>query len=418
MAKARRAAERVARIAAWLAINAAFAAGCGEQSSGSSGETHFLSCHTDADCTPLGQSYRCQAGECRLSASTPGIADTDGGKSESGLLDASGGNRDSGLLDVTGGDAGARDGGVRDASSSSEAPDSGLTDAYSALDAPYMEPVDAASTLAACEASGQALRASWTESSFRDALVRSWVLCDTVSIFGTSEAGLQMLADNRWYKLYMTNGALVHGSGPDDSGSWEMTATTDGAGNLTFAVNLLLSGGRFVPTLPQFTILPDKMHLTSTGTPATYVALGEATTAVPEPDILVSYPPAACTADGGTPTAPATLDAFRTLLVGRWLTCSGSAFGTTDEVGVEITADGAWYKLYPGSVPGATVVRGHGFEREGSWGIQGGTAGTLLQVDFAIWGDGTAHDHATFTTDPRQMHLAGLPANGDYAIDP
>src|SRR5678816_1051332 len=45
-----------------------------------SGETHFLACHTDADCKPAGSEYRCAAdNRCRV----PGT-NKDGGTRDSG----------------------------------------------------------------------------------------------------------------------------------------------------------------------------------------------------------------------------------------------------------------------------------------------------------------------------------------------
>jgi hypothetical protein len=61
---------------------------------------------------------------------------------------------------------------------------------------------------------------------------------------------------------------------------------------------------------------------------------------------------------------PSSIDALTTALVGTWVLCGTlSAFDGTDE-GVEIDADGTWYRLY--AVNGA-LTRGQGIADHGTW---------------------------------------------------
>jgi hypothetical protein len=110
-------------------------------------------------------------------------------------------------------------------------------------------------------------------------------------------------------------------------------------------------------------------------------------------------PPAACSLPEqgliSTP-GPGTLPG---LIIGSWLLCQQpSTFGTSDEIGLEIAADGSFYKLYRS--PAGTLERGVGFNKQGHWEIVDDR-----QLNLNVDGQGTAIILPQFATTPRKMRL-------------
>jgi len=104
-------------------------------------------------------------------------------------------------------------------------------------------------------------------------------------------------------------------------------------------------------------------------------------------------------------------------MTGRWLLCGHESVFAMDggDVGLEITADNHWYKLF--AAEGAATVRGAGFDEEGTW-----TAidlGDHIQMNFEIFGSGTIFTAPVFASTPRAMRLNNNGVLvGDYVIDP
>ncbi len=86
-----------------------------------------------------------------------------------------------------------------------------------------------------CEAREEPYRPA-TEAEFRSAIMGTWLVCGTPSMFGTDEAGLEIRADGRWAKLYrVSNSTLLRGEG----GTWETIDTSSvNGGRPTFQLNL------------------------------------------------------------------------------------------------------------------------------------------------------------------------------------
>ena len=85
------------------------------------------------------------------------------------------------------------------------------------------------------------------------------------------------------------------------------------------------------------------------------------------------------------------------------------------DVGLEITPDNHWYKLFPAQ--GAATVRGAGFDEEGTWTSL--DLGDHFQVNFDIFGSGTVITAPVFASTPRAMRLNNNGVFvGNYVIDP
>ena len=102
-----------------------------------------------------------------------------------------------------------------------------------------------------------------------------------------------------------------------------------------------------------------------------------------------------------------TLADFQTAVFGDWGLCkSPSVFGTTDEVGLEITPDQRWHKLMPSG--GLAVTLGTGWGYEGSWEIidtsmMNGPG--VFQLNLSIDGSGTVITIPVFAQSPDIMRL-------------
>jgi hypothetical protein len=114
-----------------------------------------------------------------------------------------------------------------------------------------------------------------------------------------------------------------------------------------------------------------------------------------------------------------TLASFVEAIQGRWLSCEGSAF-CTNEIGIEITADGRWYKL---DAAGPTaLVRGAGLDESGTWRVTDTSgmnpAGSWAwQLNFDA-GTGTMPTHPALSTGPHHMRIDNNGVcQGDYTLD-
>jgi hypothetical protein len=88
------------------------------------------------------------------------------------------------------------------------------------------------------------------------------------------------------------------------------------------------------------------------------------------------------------------------LLPGKWFNCGPlSLFQTSDDIGIEILADGTWYKLY---WTGTDVVRGVGFGKLGTWSVAAGGICCAVQLA-AEGGTGGLAFVPAFATSPKKM---------------
>jgi hypothetical protein len=104
-------------------------------------------------------------------------------------------------------------------------------------------------------------------------------------------------------------------------------------------------------------------------------------------------------------------------MTGRWLLCGDESVFAADggDVGLEISADNHWYKLFPAQ--GGATIRGAGFDEEGTWTSL--DLGDHFQVNFEIFGSGTVITAPVFASTPRAMRLNNNGVFvGNYVIDP
>lgn len=136
---------------------------------------------------------------------------------------------------------------------------------------------------------------------------------------------------------------------------------------------------------------------------------------LPPASFMATTPAPECQMPESGPQMPQSDAEIRALLVGRWLTCSPGFPYDTGSKGLEIACDGTWYLLYE-QTPG-TLTRGTGFQKQGTWTIDplGGTYPTNPQLNFDIFGSGTAYFFPAWASTPRKMTLVGMGGNPVYA---
>lgn len=207
-----------------------------------------------------------------------------------------------------------------------------------------------------------------TESEFQTVMTGVWLLCQSPSFFGTSEAGMELGADGRWSKLERTpSGALARSGGWGNEGSWSTYDTSAMNGPLTYQLNVYVDGGGASYTTPFFgegssSSGITKVKLDNMSGPVAYVPAPAGTKILPVP-----FPPApgkGCEARE-EPFSPTSEAEFRSAMIGTWLACSKPTFLGSDEDGVEVRADGRWSKLYRTSKH--SFVRASGPGNEGTW---------------------------------------------------
>lgn len=119
----------------------------------------------------------------------------------------------------------------------------------------------------ACRRQPQGSRVTPTEATFRELLVGTWLLCDPISVFGTTEdVGLVINADFTWQKLLRTDdGEVVAPSAWGQAGTWESLDTSSMNGPGFFQLNIAVNGSGMIYTHPVFAIEPDVMRLDNNG---------------------------------------------------------------------------------------------------------------------------------------------------------
>ena len=257
-----------------------------------------------------------------------------------------------------------------------------------------------------------------TEDLFRGKIVGQWMLCGTTSIFGTGEAGLEIAGDGTWYKLVGNAGAATRATEPTEHGTWEVIDTSSMNSPGWFQLNLDNSIGTVIVS-PRFTSSPVKMAVSNNGVfDAVYVLPNQPFEPRLDETFAADFPPSACGQPEPTPDFTESLSEFQSWITGRWLSCGSSAFGSTDDVGIDITSDGKFRRLslLPGT--NAIVVVGHGFDREGTWELtdtseMNGPGSFYLGLYIAGRGFTGNFPHATAS--PRTLAFPGV---GRYVVAP
>jgi hypothetical protein len=125
---------------------------------------------------------------------------------------------------------------------------------------PTPPPVPAACTAAAHGASNPT-----TLADFKTRMTRTWLVCSNPSVFGTTDAGLQITADGRWVKLVRNSaGHLVEATGLRDSGTWEALDDSAMNGHPAFQINLMTGGGTYI-LLADFAAAVERVELDNNG---------------------------------------------------------------------------------------------------------------------------------------------------------
>jgi hypothetical protein len=111
---------------------------------------------------------------------------------------------------------------------------------------------------------------------------------------------------------------------------------------------------------------------------------------------------AACAVEATEIYHPTSNTDFVASFVGSWLTCKSPTIFGTDEVGIELTENGAWAKLYRDEPCG--LRRGTGFDETGNWKIEYVGDGAASQLYFYIASDGWLGGDATVAL-PNKLRL-------------
>ena len=131
-----------------------------------------------------------------------------------------------------------------------------------------------------------------------------------------------------------------------------------------------------------------------------------------------SAPPlsSVCSQDTMGPLMPQTMEEYTAAISGRWLLCGNheSVFAVDGgDIGLEITPDHHFYKLYPAQ--GGATIRGAGAGEEGTWSSLG-----VSQLNLQVAGIeyGLVITAPVLTSTPRTMYLDNNGVfRGTYVID-
>jgi hypothetical protein len=258
-----------------------------------------------------------------------------------------------------------------------------------------------------CAADAGGVRTVQTDAEAVALLVGTWWVCASPSAFGTHEAGVAIFADGTWNKVYAGSSGVTLGQDHEDRGTWVLTGSTTTNGGTAWGVGMVLEGGGGNGFSVSFANSMLKMHVENMSFHrADYVRDDSvAPTQAPAVTYPAIDPAAICSAPAQGAIETPTREALVSAMVGQWMSCGGSAF-CGDEVGVELTADGAYYKLYAAGA--GRVRRGSSFGQSGQWSVTDLSAmygPGALQVGLNDTTLGGIIVHPTFTASPRTMHL-------------
>ena len=198
------------------------------------------------------------------------------------------------------------------------------------------------------------------------ALVGRWTACGAASpdLGGFPSAGIELSEDGSYHVLLPDGpGHVVEGVALGQHGTWSLAyANAD-------MFQLDVSGGSAV--LATMEGCPRRFHVLGASQHYVYASDDGGACSVPaNPTVPFSSPAAACQA---LPTFidPKSAADMTSLLTGRWSLCTGTpAFelGPQNDVGLELAADGTWYRLFPSSTPGS-AEQGHAIFETGHWSV-------------------------------------------------
>jgi hypothetical protein len=245
-----------------------------------------------------------------------------------------------------------------------------------------------------------------------DAFAGVWVQCSDTSPLGeggATEVGLEITTGGTWYRVHRAaDGALTRGHGVGQEGSVRVFVPS---GEDPLAVDVQLD---LVDLAGYYRIV----RATRWATPA---VLTLADTMSPTVGGFVRWEGAPPT--DGTPAAlaegcPAATDAVSPVdaadagsrLTETWIRCSPNGIMPAGwgppEVGIELTADGSWYRVVRGD--DGRAVRGTGPSDTGSYSVE--TQGTALILKFMVPG-AMLPAQAVLFDEPRLLYVVAYPFN-------
>jgi hypothetical protein len=246
------------------------------------------------------------------------------------------------------------------------------------------------------------------ESDFDEWLVGEWLACTyPTAFYSMGEVGVEITSDAEWFKLYPDGqGGVYRSDLLYEHGFVEVLDDGD-----YIQLNFNTAGDTTHIFVPQLAAVPLKVRL-GLGFPGEYVrndARGRCFIPGEPPDGEYSAP-ASCGDESELTTFPQD-KTTKEALVGRWASCSGASVFSTAEVGLEIGADGEFYKLYADE--NGELVRGVGFDHQGWWSLP---ENGYVQLDLRIAGSGTNGVAVSFGENPRRLHIEAYdgPIDFDY----
>jgi hypothetical protein len=122
---------------------------------------------------------------------------------------------------------------------------------------------------AACTAAANGTSNPTSLADFKTRMTHTWLVCSSPSVFGTTDAGLQITADGHWSKLVRNSaGHLVHATGLRDSGTWEALDDSAMNGRPVFQINLMTGNSTYI-LMADFAAAVERVELDNN---AVYVA--------------------------------------------------------------------------------------------------------------------------------------------------
>ena len=236
----------------------------------------------------------------------------------------------------------------------------------------------------------------------RSLLVGTWTRCAGPALQGAlvDDVGIEVAADGQFYRVYeLPDGSLARATGPDQEGAWGVTDATAWNGVGSYQLDWTLSGGMSTGGMVTFFESPPTLRFDV----GDYVAYFHRWTGDPpqqdQPPITVGDCPALGSETGD-----------ESVLVGTWIRCSGPSFAgdLVDDVGIEVTSDGHFYRVF--ELPDGSLARATGADQEGTWQFIGG------QLNWSLLGSGTAMTHPKFYTEPTMMYLENFPIEAMYFV--
>ncbi|HEY4240401.1 MAG TPA: hypothetical protein VGM88_11320 [Kofleriaceae bacterium] len=202
---------------------------------------------------------------------------------------------------------------------------------------------------------------------FRYRVVGQWLQCSFPSVWGTNdEAGFEIHDDGTWANLYAdASGTLTASTDPTTSGTFDIQQSDPSS--IQLDMTRASDSGEII-LQPYFADTPAMMRVTNEGLyTADYIRnddSGRCAAVTPDPAAGPYTAPASCAT---SPANEVTSPDPTTALVGRWFTCDGSPFAMGSDNGIELVADGSFFRLY--AAADGTMQREHGFDRQGTWSV-------------------------------------------------